>query len=107
MNAESVAKDKPYMLKCLAFYIFCKVMMFQIYILTEIICTNSNNYLHSNIMGTDASQEKLSMVVVMGVTGSGKSYFINHLAGREVVQEGSTLDSCWCTTRRYQAQEIR
>jgi ABC-type uncharacterized transport system ATPase component len=35
-----------------------------------------------------------SMVVVMGVTGAGKSYFINQLAGKEVVQEGSYLDSC-------------
>ncbi|KAJ4993516.1 hypothetical protein SVAN01_01064 [Stagonosporopsis vannaccii] len=34
------------------------------------------------------------MVVVMGVTGAGKSYFINQLAGQEVVQEGATLDSC-------------
>ncbi|KAL8798870.1 MAG: hypothetical protein Q9182_006326 [Xanthomendoza sp. 2 TL-2023] len=35
-----------------------------------------------------------SMVIVMGATGAGKSYFINQLAGREVVQEGATLDSC-------------
>jgi predicted GTPase len=35
-----------------------------------------------------------SMVVIMGVTGAGKSYFINQLAGKEVVQEGSNLDSC-------------
>jgi ABC-type uncharacterized transport system ATPase component len=35
-----------------------------------------------------------SMVVVMGVTGAGKSYFINQLAGKQVVQEGSYLDSC-------------
>ncbi|KAF2034235.1 P-loop containing nucleoside triphosphate hydrolase protein, partial [Setomelanomma holmii] len=34
------------------------------------------------------------MIVVMGVTGAGKSYFINQLAGKEVVQEGSSLDSC-------------
>jgi GTPase SAR1 family protein len=40
------------------------------------------------------TQEKLSMIVVMGVTGAGKSYFINRLAGREVVQEGADLDSC-------------
>lgn len=30
----------------------------------------------------------------MGVTGSGKSFFINKLAGSEVVQEGASLDSC-------------
>lgn len=35
-----------------------------------------------------------SMIVVMGVTGAGKSYFINQLAGQEVAQEGSDLDSC-------------
>lgn len=35
-----------------------------------------------------------SMIVVMGVTGAGKSHFINQLAGREVVKEGSSLDSC-------------
>jgi predicted GTPase len=36
----------------------------------------------------------MSMIVVMGVTGSGKSYLINRLAGRQVVAEGCTLDSC-------------
>lgn len=34
------------------------------------------------------------MIVVMGVTGSGKSHFINQLAGRNVVQEGEDLNSC-------------
>ncbi|KAI1660439.1 P-loop containing nucleoside triphosphate hydrolase protein [Daldinia decipiens] len=34
------------------------------------------------------------MIVVMGVTGSGKSYFINKLAGLPAVAEGSQLDSC-------------
>ncbi|KAH6895963.1 P-loop containing nucleoside triphosphate hydrolase protein [Thelonectria olida] len=34
------------------------------------------------------------MVVVMGVTGSGKSYLINKLAGKEVVKEGKDLASC-------------
>ncbi|KAF2200939.1 P-loop containing nucleoside triphosphate hydrolase protein [Delitschia confertaspora ATCC 74209] len=43
---------------------------------------------------TAQTKEKLSMIVVMGVTGAGKSYFINRLAGREVVQEGADLDSC-------------
>jgi predicted GTPase len=37
-----------------------------------------------------------SMIVVMGVTGAGKSYFINQLAGKDVVQEGADLDSCQC-----------
>ncbi|KPM39242.1 hypothetical protein AK830_g7311 [Neonectria ditissima] len=35
-----------------------------------------------------------SMVVLMGVTGSGKSFLINQLAGRDVVKEGKDLDSC-------------
>lgn len=39
-----------------------------------------------------------SMIVVMGVTGAGKSHFINQLAGKEVVKEGSTLDSCKLTS---------
>ncbi|KAL1613682.1 hypothetical protein SLS54_010379 [Diplodia seriata] len=34
------------------------------------------------------------MIMVVGVTGSGKSYFINQLAGREVVQEGDSMKSC-------------
>jgi predicted GTPase len=34
------------------------------------------------------------MIVVMGVTGAGKSYFINSLAGRPVVEVGNTLDPC-------------
>lgn len=38
--------------------------------------------------------EKLYMVVVMGVTGAGKSYFINKLAGREVTKEGGSLHAC-------------
>lgn len=38
--------------------------------------------------------KRLSMIVVMGVTGSGKSYLINKLAGEEVVPEGKDLDSC-------------
>lgn len=38
--------------------------------------------------------EEESMIVVMGVTGAGKSYFINQLAGKEVVKEGPDLESC-------------
>lgn len=34
------------------------------------------------------------MIVVMGVTGAGKSYFINKLTGQNAVQEGESLDSC-------------
>lgn len=36
----------------------------------------------------------LSMILVMGVTGSGKSYFINKLAGGDVVETGGDLKSC-------------
>ncbi|KAI0118626.1 P-loop containing nucleoside triphosphate hydrolase protein [Nemania sp. FL0031] len=36
----------------------------------------------------------LPMIMVMGVTGAGKSYFINQMAGRKVVQEGTSLQSC-------------
>lgn len=38
--------------------------------------------------------ESLNMILVMGVTGSGKSHFINTLAGRAIVEEGDRLDSC-------------
>ena len=34
------------------------------------------------------------MILVMGVTGAGKSYFINKLAGADIVKTGSTLDPC-------------
>lgn len=36
----------------------------------------------------------INMILVMGVTGAGKSFFINQLAGREVVKEGAILNSC-------------
>jgi putative ribosome biogenesis GTPase RsgA len=42
----------------------------------------------------NAEAEALNMIVVMGVTGAGKSYFINQLAGEEVVKEGPDLESC-------------
>lgn len=34
------------------------------------------------------------MILVMGVTGSGKSYFINQLANDQVVTVGDDLHSC-------------
>lgn len=40
----------------------------------------------------DASS--LSMILVMGITGSGKSYFLNQLKGDQVVDEGAGLESC-------------
>ena len=42
----------------------------------------------------------LSMILVMGVTGSGKSYFINKLAGDDVVETGGDLKSCKLLMRR-------
>ncbi|ORY19538.1 P-loop containing nucleoside triphosphate hydrolase protein [Clohesyomyces aquaticus] len=36
------------------------------------------------------------MIVVVGVTGAGKSYFINTVAGKKVVPEGNDLASCKC-----------
>lgn len=34
------------------------------------------------------------MILVMGVTGAGKSFFINKLAGGDVVEVGSRLNAC-------------
>lgn len=42
----------------------------------------------------NGQQDAASMIVVMGVTGAGKSYFVNQLAGKSVVEEGADLDSC-------------
>jgi GTPase SAR1 family protein len=43
---------------------------------------------------TSDDVSSIPMIVVMGVTGAGKSYFINSLAGRTVVKIGNTLDPC-------------
>lgn len=40
------------------------------------------------------TEDVLSMVLVMGITGAGKSYFINKLAGGEVAPTGADLRSC-------------
>ncbi|MCJ1471208.1 gTPase, IMAP member 8 [Pseudocyphellaria aurata] len=45
-------------------------------------------------MSDNRDEDSLSMIVVMGVTGSGKSYFINQLAGNDVVKTGDDLHSC-------------
>ncbi|KJZ69822.1 hypothetical protein HIM_10775 [Hirsutella minnesotensis 3608] len=44
------------------------------------------------IDGEDFTND-MSMIMVVGVTGSGKSYFINQLAGAQVVEEGGNLGS--------------
>lgn len=45
-------------------------------------------------MSDNRNGDSLSMIVVMGVTGSGKSYFINKLADGNVVKTGDDLHSC-------------
>ncbi len=40
------------------------------------------------------AEDMLSMVLVMGITGAGKSYFINKLADGEVARTGADLRSC-------------
>lgn len=42
----------------------------------------------------DARLKSLSMLVVMGSSGAGKSHFVNTLAGRQVTAEGRGLQSC-------------
>ena len=52
------------------------------------------------------------MILVMGVTGAGKSYFINKLADGEITRTGAELKSCktfpivllWKDLIKYQAQ---
>jgi predicted GTPase len=38
--------------------------------------------------------QNTNMILVMGVTGAGKSYFINTLAGGRPVKEGQRLHAC-------------
>jgi putative ribosome biogenesis GTPase RsgA len=45
----------------------------------------------NNLELEPAGPDKLCMVVVMGVTGAGKSHFINKLAGSKVTEEGDSL----------------
>jgi len=51
--------------------------------------------LTSNIakMAIYENDEQVSMILIMGVTGSGKSYFINKLANGGAVVEGHSLKS--------------
>ncbi|KAH7357223.1 P-loop containing nucleoside triphosphate hydrolase protein [Rhexocercosporidium sp. MPI-PUGE-AT-0058] len=45
-------------------------------------------------MADSSKPSDANMILVMGVTGSGKSYLINQLAGRKVAMESAELDSC-------------
>ncbi|KAL8668800.1 MAG: hypothetical protein Q9168_006581 [Polycauliona sp. 1 TL-2023] len=45
-------------------------------------------------LATENREDVLSMILVMGVTGAGKSYFINSLADGNIAQTGSKLKSC-------------
>lgn len=49
----------------------------------------------------------MPMIMVVGLTGSGKSYFINQLVGREVVQEGQSMKSCTFGATHIPAQAAR
>ena len=40
------------------------------------------------------AEDVLNMVLIMGITGAGKSYFINKLADGEVARTGADLTSC-------------
>lgn len=50
--------------------------------------------IHETMAAPANHGDVLSMILVMGVTGSGKSYFINKLAGSDVVETGEKLKSC-------------
>jgi predicted GTPase len=61
---------------------------------------NHSNYVYDALqaglleMSGKAENDAPSMVVIMGVTGAGKSHFINRLAGKQAVEEGASLDPC-------------
>ena len=47
--------------------------------------------------GEVPGDENASLILVMGITGAGKSYFVNKVAGKEIVAVGGSLDSCKST----------
>ena len=49
---------------------------------------------HVKMPPIQPTQDVLSMILVMGVTGAGKSYFINKLADDDVAKTGGDLKSC-------------
>lgn len=46
------------------------------------------------VMDYDDRTKSLDMIVVMGETGTGKSHFINKLAGSKVTPDGDGFESC-------------
>jgi type II secretory ATPase GspE/PulE/Tfp pilus assembly ATPase PilB-like protein len=44
-------------------------------------------------MESEMSRQIQGMILVMGVTGSGKSHFVNTVAGKSVVEEWKGIDS--------------
>ena len=63
------------------------------FISIDLKSASDNNFVRS-MATTGLNGEILSMILVMGVTGSGKSYFINRLANGNVVDVGDDLHSC-------------
>ena len=52
--------------------------------------------------------DDLDMIIVLGLTGAGKSYFINRLTGMSVdsVKEGDKLASCKLPENRSFARQL-
>ena len=49
----------------------------------------------SSHLSPTSDEEKITdMILVMGVTGAGKSYLINKLANHQAVKESASLESC-------------
>lgn len=52
--------------------------------------------------------DDLDMIIVLGLTGAGKSYFINRLTGMSVdsVKEGDKLASCTSSENRSFVRQL-